>query len=165
MVTKHQGWTGGVGGGEGEGGPSPFISSLLVNSQALIRENLSWPHYFLSRSSLFQPQPAFQEYPVHVGRSSLQQHQGDPLHPPGLLRNLACTHTHAHAHAHAQANKNNLYWSWKMHRRPTSIQILWDAIESEWWERPLNGCYWDFCITESFACVISLRATHTMQMT
>ena len=60
--SRHQEWT-----GRGMG-LYPYKHSLLVNLWALIREKkLSWLHYFLSQSSLFQPQPVFQKYQVHVG--------------------------------------------------------------------------------------------------
>ena len=52
----------------GEMGLPPYKHSLLVNSWALIREKNCIGFIIFSHSlSLFQPQPAFQKYLVHVG--------------------------------------------------------------------------------------------------
>jgi hypothetical protein len=63
--SRHQEWI-------GEGWASPLYKhSLLVNSQALIREKICLGLILFSPSSLFQPQPAFQEYLVHISCGQL----------------------------------------------------------------------------------------------
>jgi hypothetical protein len=63
VLTKHQRWTGGR--GVGRMGLPPFKHSLLVNSRALIRENLSWLRYFSSLSSSLSFSPSLPSR--HVG--------------------------------------------------------------------------------------------------
>jgi hypothetical protein len=53
--------------GRGSVGLPPCKHSLLVNWRALIREKIVLASLFFSLLVfLFQPQPAFQKYPVHV---------------------------------------------------------------------------------------------------
>ena len=53
-----------------DGTPLLYKHRLLVNLGALIRA-ICLGLILLSQSSPFQPQPAFQEYPVHVGHGWL----------------------------------------------------------------------------------------------
>jgi hypothetical protein len=62
-------------------GLPPFKHSFLVNLRALIREKIVLASFFshpLDSLSLFQPQAAFQEYQVHVGRGPASYYTGPP---------------------------------------------------------------------------------------